>query len=189
MSLAGYRNKRDFASTAEPHGKKSAAKGKTLEFVVQRHVSSHLHFDFRLELNGVLKSWAVPKGPSMNPAEKRLAVMVEDHPIEYIRFKGLIPEGNYGAGKVEIWDNGNYMPLISENEPDTENGFEMQLEHGSAKFLLNGKKLKGEFALVQLKKSPKNWLLIKHDDEYAVHGRYDISDKNAQDRQSHRKSR
>jgi bifunctional non-homologous end joining protein LigD len=166
MSLTTYQRKRDFKSSPEPAARK--AKGKGLSFVVQRHDASHLHYDFRLQVDGVLKSWAIPKGPSMNPADKRLAVMVEDHPLAYGKFEGEIPEGNYGAGTVEIWDNGTYEP---EEVKATSAEKEMQsgLRKGSLKFVMHGKKLKGSFALVQLKNdsSGKNWLLIKHKDEYA----------------------
>lgn len=113
MSLLKYKDKRNFKSTPEPSGKKKGAPAKH-KFVVQRHDASHLHYDFRLEVNGVLKSWAIPKGPSMNPADKRLAVMVEDHPLQYARFQGEIPSGNYGAGSVMIWDHGTYEPLEAE---------------------------------------------------------------------------
>ena len=135
----------------------------SLIFVVQKHQSSHLHYDFRLEVNGVLKSWAIPKGPSMKPAEKRLAVMVEDHPLNYAGFEGTIPEGNYGAGTVEIWDSGTWEPLAG-----FENA-EKELEKGLLEFSLYGKKLKGEFMLVKMEKSytKDGWLLIKKNDEFA----------------------
>lgn len=131
-----------------------------MRFVVHEHHASHLHYDFRLEIAGVLKSWALPKGPSMNPAEKRLAVMVEDHPLEYGDFEGIIPEGQYGAGSVLIWDSGEFKP-----EGDLENS----LAKGKLVFTLNGKKLKGAFSLVLMKGrgSGKDWLLIKGKDSFA----------------------
>ncbi|HEY3405928.1 MAG TPA: DNA ligase D [Ohtaekwangia sp.] len=173
MSLRVYNQKRHFKRTPEPSGKsKAAPRKKILTFVVQRHDASHLHFDFRLELNGVLKSWAVPKGPSLNPADKRLAIQVEDHPLTYGKFEGEIPEGNYGAGTVEIWDNGTYEP--ENTTGDAQKELTKALHAGSLKFTLSGKKLKGSFALVRLKDGKdKNWLLIKHKDEYAVDKPYD----------------
>ena len=131
-----------------------------MRFVVHEHHASHLHYDFRLEIAGVLKSWAIPKGPSMNPSEKRLAVMVEDHPLEYGDFEGIIPEGHYGAGPVLIWDSGEFKP-----EGDLENS----LAKGKLVFTLNGKKLKGAFSLVLMKGrgSGKDWLLIKGKDSFA----------------------
>ncbi len=131
-------------------------------FVVHEHKATRLHYDFRLEMGGVLKSWAVPKGPSMNPADKRLAVMVADHPIEYIHFEGIIPPGQYGAGPVVVWDHGTYE-LAEEGSPD------VLLRGGKFAFVLNGKKLKGAFALARFAagKSGKEWLLIKKKDEQA----------------------
>jgi bifunctional non-homologous end joining protein LigD len=131
-----------------------------MRFVVHEHHASRLHYDFRLEIAGVLKSWAIPKGPSMNPSEKRLAVMVEDHPLEYGDFEGIIPEGHYGAGPVLIWDSGEFKP-----EGDLENS----LAKGKLVFTLNGKKLKGSFSLVLMKGrgSGKDWLLIKGKDSFA----------------------
>jgi bifunctional non-homologous end joining protein LigD len=166
MGLAEYRKKRSFKETPEPAGGKAA--GGKLTFVIQKHAASRLHYDFRLELNGVLKSWAVPKGPSLNPADKRLAMLVEDHPYDYGAFEGIIPEGNYGAGTVIIWDNGTYAPLApATTKAEQEKLLTKQFEAGSMKFTLNGKKLKGEFALVRMKSRQENaWLLIKHRDEY-----------------------
>jgi bifunctional non-homologous end joining protein LigD len=166
MSLATYNKKRNFKKTSEPKGKKSARENS--RFVVQRHDASHLHYDFRLELGGVLKSWAVPKGPSMNPADKRLAVMVEDHPVSYIGFEGIIPEGNYGAGTVEVWDSGLFIPIDKEHQLLSEAQALKALKNGELKILMQGKKLEGEFVLVRLHNDEKNWLLIKHKDEYAV---------------------
>ncbi|MEI9807025.1 MAG: DNA polymerase ligase N-terminal domain-containing protein [Bacteroidota bacterium] len=171
MALATYNKKRDFKATPEPKGK--GGKDNLFRFVVQRHDASHLHYDFRLELGGVLKSWAVPKGPSMNPEDKRLAVMVEDHPVSYIHFEGKIPAGNYGAGDVEVWDKGAFIPVDKELEKITERAALLALKKGELKIFLKGDKLEGGFALVRLKKDEKNWLLIKHKDEYAVGKKYD----------------
>lgn len=179
MSLTLYKKKRDFKSTLEPEGKFNPEVSK-LSFVVQRHKASHLHYDFRLEMNGVLKSWAVPKGPSMNPGDKRLAMMVEDHPYDYKDFEGIIPEGNYGAGIVEIWDKGFYSDLESSEKKKTEKKLLEELKAGSLKFTLYGKKLKGDFALVRMKSKGENtWLLIKHKDKYAVDEEYNSEEKTA----------
>ncbi len=175
MSLAQYKKKRSFKDTPEPEGavKKRASK---LTFVVQRHHASHLHYDFRLELDGTLKSWAVPKGPSLNPADKRLAMMVEDHPISYATFEGDIPEGNYGAGHVDVWDHGTYQPVDEHGENITAKEFAHNLHKGSIKFRMKGRKLKGEFALVNMHKDEKTWLLIKHRDEFATDEEYNSED-------------
>jgi len=130
------------------------------KFVVHEHKATRLHYDFRLELDGVLKSWAVPKGPSLNPADRRLAVMVDDHPLEYARFEGIIPEGYYGAGPVVIWDRGTWKPL----DPDPAEA----LRRGKLSFVLSGRKLRGEFVLTRLARgSGKDWLLMKKKDAYA----------------------
>lgn len=171
MSLEKYKQKRDFSKTKEPAAGK--ATGKKLSFVVQRHHASSLHYDFRLEMDGVLKSWAVPKGPSLNPGDKRLAMMVEDHPYDYKNFEGEIPAGNYGGGVVSIFDKGTYSALDKGTEKDLKNG----LNQGDLKFRLDGKILKGEFALVRFKNSEQNaWLLIKHNDKYAVKGKFNSED-------------
>src|SRR5690606_20864595 len=141
-----YHKKRDVAQTSEPKGT-VAPKRKELRFVVQRHHASRLHYDFRLEMDGVLKSWAVPKGPSLNPADKRLAMMVEDHPYSYRTFEGSIPKGNYGAGEVEIWDEGTYEPIEKVKGKTDDLVMRAELHKQSLKFILHGKKLKGEFAL------------------------------------------
>ena len=176
MALTLYNKKRNFNITPEPTGKAKSSASK-LSFVVQRHKASRLHYDFRLEMDGVLKSWAVPKGPSLNPKDKRLAMMVEDHPYDYKDFTGIIPEGNYGAGIVEIWDSGTYSDLDNSDKKTAEKKLKAGLESGNLKVRLFGKKLKGEFALVKLKASEDNsWLLIKHNDEYAVQGEYNSED-------------
>lgn len=171
MALTLYNKKRNFKNTPEPKG--AGSTNNSFRFVVQRHDASRLHYDFRLELGGILKSWAVPKGPSMNVTDKRLAVEVEDHPVSYISFKGKIPEGNYGAGTVEIWDKGVFFPVNEEVEKISEREALINLKKGELKFLLKGKKLEGGFVLVRMHKGEKNWLLIKHKDEFAVKGKYD----------------
>ena len=175
MSLLKYNSKRNFSDTPEPSGKKAGDSGKLI-FVVQRHHASHLHYDFRLELGGTLKSWAIPKGPSLNPKDKRLAMMVEDHPIEYATFEGDIPKGNYGAGHVDVWDHGIYEPIDENGEVITASKFAQNLHAGSIKFRMHGKYLKGEFALVNMKKDAKTWLLIKHKDQYATEDVYSSED-------------
>lgn len=167
MALTLYNKKRDFKQTSEPIGK--ASKESKLRFVVQRHHASHIHYDFRLEMNGVLLSWAVPKGPSLNPTVKRLAMHVEDHPVSYIDFEGTIPKGNYGAGTVEVWDHGNYVPVDEDGGTITEKQAYAAYKKGNLKFELKGRKIKGGFALVNLKKDGgKSWLLIKHRDGHAL---------------------
>ena len=168
MTLNKYNEKRNFNATNEPKG--SAEKPKQdVVFVVQKHAASHLHYDFRLEMDGVLKSWAVPKGPSMNPAEKRLAVMVEDHPYTYKDFEGSIEEGNYGAGNVIVWDNGSYTALDGQTKAAKKKNLKAGLLKGHIAIVLDGKKLKGAFDLVKLKGKQENaWLLIKKNDAYAT---------------------
>lgn len=176
-SLETYNQKRDFTKTAEPSGETAATDG-LLKFVIQRHAASHLHYDFRLEMEGVLKSWAVPKGPSLNPGDKRLAMMVEDHPYAYRTFEGSIPEGSYGGGEVEIWDAGTYEPLEKVKGKSDDLTMRSELHKGSLKFILHGEKLQGEFALVKIKSSTdgKSWLLIKHKDEFATTEDYNAED-------------
>lgn len=175
MSLAKYNSKRRFPDTPEPEGKEKDHAGELI-FVVQRHHASHLHYDFRLELNGALKSWAVPKGPSLNPMDKRLAMMVEDHPIDYATFSGTIPEGNYGAGRVDIWDHGTYEPIDDAGNLISPASFAHALDAGSVKFRMHGRYLKGDFALVHMHKGEKTWLLIKHKDQYATDEHYNSED-------------
>jgi len=167
MTLRQYNQKRDFKKTAEPKGIKRKSDGE-LRFVVQKHAASHLHYDFRLEINGVLVSWAVPKGPSANPSDKRLAMHVEDHPMDYIDFEGTIPQGEYGGGTVMVWDIGTYEP--EGDEPVSNHNAVMKKQHdsGSIKIVLHGKKLKGSWALVEMHGRGENqWLLIKHKDEFS----------------------
>jgi bifunctional non-homologous end joining protein LigD len=169
-TLDTYNAKRDFGHTAEPRGVPGRAKGDRLRFVVQKHDATRLHFDFRLELDGVLKSWAVTKGPSLNPADKRLAVEVEDHPIDYGTFEGTIPKGHYGGGTVMLWDQGYWEP---EEGVDPEKALAM----GELKFTLDGERLQGGWVLVRMKpranEKRNNWLLIKHRDEFSEQGRGD----------------
>jgi bifunctional non-homologous end joining protein LigD len=168
MSLSAYHQKRKFDKTPEPAGKELKTSG-PLRFVVQKHEASRLHYDFRLELDGVLKSWAVPKGPSLNPEDKRLAMEVEDHPMEYENFEGIIPKGNYGAGTVMVWDKGVYSPLDTVERKKAEKILRDQLKKGHLTFVLLGEKVKGEFALIKTPHAEeKAWLLIKKGDEYAT---------------------
>jgi len=168
MSLEKYVSKRDFSKTAEPKSGKSKDKDK-LMFVIQKHDASRLHYDFRLEMEGVLKSWAVPKGPSTDPKNKRLAMMVEDHPYDYMNFEGIIPQGEYGGGTVIVWDEGTYEPIEEiKGKKAQEKHLLEQLKAGSLKIKLHGQKLQGEFALVKTHGMGENgWLLIKHKDEFA----------------------
>lgn len=182
MALKDYNEKRKFDETSEPKGKTKKSNDQLI-FVIQRHAASRLHYDFRLEMDGVLKSWAVPKGPSLDPKDKRLAMMVEDHPYDYKDFEGNIPEGNYGAGQVEIWDSGTYEPLDNHSKLSDEKELLKELHAGSLKFILHGKKLKGEFALVKMKNTEENsWLLIKHKDDFAESD-YDAEENTAKNSQ------
>ncbi|MGB7220041.1 MAG: DNA polymerase ligase N-terminal domain-containing protein [Vicinamibacterales bacterium] len=184
MALEEYRKKRDFTKTPEPAGKAAKARGRERFFCVQKHLASHLHYDLRLEHNGVLLSWAVPKGPSLDPATKRLAMRVEDHPIEYGEFEGVIPEG-YGAGIVMLWDRGSWTPEVAD--------VDAALAKGDLKFTLNGYKLKGSWVLVRTtgrfpgarrrsgtsegsggSNESRSWLLIKHRDDWS--GELDITE-------------
>jgi bifunctional non-homologous end joining protein LigD len=168
--LAEYRRKRDFTRTAEPPGGSVASKQK-LAFVIQKHAASHLHYDLRLELDGVMKSWAVPKGPSLDPTVKRLAMQVEDHPVEYNSFEGTIPKGEYGGGTVMLWDRGTYS--YGGSDPDPIEGLRRGYQKGDFKFVLQGKRLRGSWVLVRTRRDEKGkaqWLLIKHRDEFAAEG-------------------
>jgi DNA ligase D-like protein (predicted 3'-phosphoesterase) len=161
MSLREYRRKRDPTKTPEPHeGARKRSKGDPI-FVIQKHDATALHYDFRLEVDGVLKSWAVPKGPSLNPADKRLAMPTEDHPMAYATFEGVIPEGEYGAGPVIVWDRGTFRNLRDESMREG-------LRKGHVTFWLDGEKLEGGFSLRRFRGSARaQWLLVKRDDEFA----------------------
>jgi len=181
VPLEEYKRKRRFEETPEPPPKLEKKSGH--RFVVQKHRATRLHYDFRLEMEGVLKSWAVPKGPSLDPADKRLAMQVEDHPVSYFDFEGTIPEGNYGAGTVMVWDVGTWEPLSPQvvkgkYVPGTDAEAREMLKKGDLKFRLHGQKLNGDFALIHMKarrpgSKGTEWLLIKKHDEYVVE-HYDI---------------
>ncbi len=160
-----YEKKRKFDKTPEPKWKVKKSSGKKGVFVVQKHDASQLHYDFRLEIEGALKSWAVPKGISNNPTDKRLAVETEEHPMDYGNFEGIIPEGNYGAGTVMLWDKGKFINLKGEKETpiDMKKSYEM----GMIEVFLEGKKLNGAYALIRFKGQNKNWLLFKMKDDFA----------------------
>ncbi|HSJ24241.1 MAG TPA: DNA polymerase ligase N-terminal domain-containing protein [Longimicrobiales bacterium] len=174
--LSEYRQKRDFGKTGEPSGSPDPkGRRRKLRFVIQKHAASHLHFDLRLELDGVMKSWAVPKGPSTDPAVKRLAMQVEDHPIEYNAFEGVIPEGQYGGGTVMLWDRGTYAPDEPRSGEADAGAVRRGLKDGKLSFTLHGDRLHGSFALVRTRRgeeagSRPQWLLIKHRDEHATPG-------------------
>jgi bifunctional non-homologous end joining protein LigD len=165
MTLEDYKKRRRFGISPEPSGKGSSGKNNDSKFVyvIQKHRATQLHYDFRLEWHGTLLSWAVPKGPSLDPSVKRLAMQVEDHPVEYASFEGVIPEGEYGGGTVMVWDNGTWEPEVED--------VDAALQKGDLKFTLHGKKLKGSWVLVRThgygRSSDKSWLLIKHRDQYA----------------------
>jgi len=162
--LSEYRKKRDFGRTPEPSGRQIMS-GKKPIFVIQKHDARNLHYDFRIEVNGVLKSWAVPKGPSLDPKIKRLSIETEDHPIDYADFEGSIPEGEYGGGTVMVWDKGTYRNL--KEKDGREVPMEKCIENGHLTIRLEGKKLVGGYSLTRFKKEDRQWLLVKMDDEEA----------------------
>src|SRR3979490_1094158 len=178
MPLEEYKRKRRFEETPEPPPKVEKKLGH--RFVVQKHDATRLHYDFRLEMDGVLKSWAVPKGPSLDPDDKRLAMQVEDHPVSYFSFEGIIPAGNYGAGTVMVWDVGQWQPLSptpvnGKFVPGTDKEAAAMLAKGDLKFRLNGKKLQGDFAIIRMRSrrpasKGNEWLLIKKRDDQAEEG-------------------
>src|SRR5436189_1675986 len=152
MLLSEYRRKRDFMKSREPSGEAAArARAGRLRFVIQKHAASHLHFDLRLELDGVMKSWAVPKGPSLDPSVKRLAMQVEDHPIDYNTFEGTIPKGEYGGGTVMLWDRGTYSSDAASSDDDEDDAIREGLRRGDLKITFHGERLHGSFALIRMK--------------------------------------
>ena len=178
MALNTYKEKRNFNKTPEPKDKVEKKTKGDLRFSFQRHQASRLHYDLRLEMEGVLKSWAIPKGPSMNPKDKRLAMMTEDHPYDYIDFEGVIPAGNYGAGIVDVFDEGTYHAPGIKDRAKSEKELLKGLKEGNLKFELKGKKIKGVFALVKMQDDKDNaWLLIKkEEDEFAVDEKFTSED-------------
>ena len=179
MSLDDYKTKRKFDKTPEPEGGEGSG---PLRFVVQKHQASHLHYDFRLEMGGILKSWAIPKGPSLNPDDKRLAMMTEDHPYDYRTFEGTIPNGNYGAGTVMVWDEGTYEPYGATGDRDEDDKLARAGVHKQhLTFILHGQKLNGEFALIKMHNAEDNaWLLVKADkDQFAGESDVTTQDKSA----------
>ncbi|MGW8194496.1 MAG: DNA polymerase ligase N-terminal domain-containing protein [Desulforhopalus sp.] len=174
-NLKGYQAKRDFRRTGEPKGEKDSSGGKKPLFVIQKHDASRLHYDFRIEVDGVLKSWAVPKGPSTDPREKRLAIPTEDHPLAYGEFEGTIPEDAYGGGTVLIWDKGSYRNL-KKDEDDNIVPLTRCLENGHVTIWLSGEKISGGYSLIRTDKNKdERWLLVKMDDEGADARRNPVS--------------
>jgi DNA ligase D-like protein (predicted 3'-phosphoesterase) len=173
--LQEYREKRDFGRTPEPAGDRSRSRRQPI-FVIQKHAASHLHYDFRLEVDGVLKSWAVPKGPSTDPREKRLAVPTEDHPLDYAGFEGIIPEGEYGGGTVLVWDTGPFRNITEKKGEFIPLG--QAVTHGHLKVWLEGQKLKGGYALTRFRTGKgESWLLVKMDDAEADASRNPVADE------------
>jgi DNA ligase D-like protein (predicted 3'-phosphoesterase) len=174
-SLKEYLEKRDFKRTSEPAGGRGPGSGEPI-FVIQKHAARNLHYDFRLEVDGVLKSWAIPKGPSTDPRDKRLAVPTEDHPLEYAGFEGVIPEGEYGGGTVLVWDTGIYRNLTEKKGEAIP--MDQAVAHGHVKIWLEGRKLKGGYALTRFKTGKdESWLLVKQNDEAADPGRNPVADE------------
>lgn len=162
--LSKYKKRRNFTKSPEPAGKRKVKPSKKPIFVIQKHDATRLHYDFRIEIDGVLVSWAVPRGPSLNPKEKRLAIRTDDHPIDYAKFEGTIPEGQYGAGTVMVWDIGKYKNIKTKNGRVV--SMKQCLKNGQIEIFLEGKKLKGGYALIQMRRKDQ-WLLIKMKDEHA----------------------
>ncbi|MGD8276543.1 MAG: DNA polymerase ligase N-terminal domain-containing protein [Gemmatimonadota bacterium] len=170
-SLSEYRRKRDFGRTSEPAGDVGPGDGGPLEFVIQMHAASNLHFDLRLELDGVMKSWAVPRGPTFDPATKRLAMQTEDHPMAYNHFEGTIPKGEYGGGTVMLWDRGRYFPDEAAPDEDAQVALRRELEKGKLSVTFLGERMRGSFALVRTEAGDRpKWLLIKHRDRFVRRG-------------------
>ena len=165
MSLEEYRRKRDFGQTPEPQGA-AAGEGGDLRFVIQRHDATRLHYDLRLEIDGVLKSWAVPRGPSMDPQDKRLAVRTEDHPLDYLDFEGVIPKGSYGAGTMILWDRGTYRVPEARDRAHAEELMRRGEQEGKLVFWLEGEKVRGAFHMVRMRGEKDQWLLFKGSDEH-----------------------
>jgi bifunctional non-homologous end joining protein LigD len=180
MGLKQYKKKRKFNKTPEPKGVQRRSTSGALRFVVQKHDASRLHYDFRLELGGVMLSWAVPKGPSLDPSARRLAMRVEDHPLEYRAFEGIIPEGNYGAGTVMIWDEGTYEPVPAGTPEENQRTLRAAVEKGHLRFILHGRKLRGRFSLVRMNRgNAKEWLLFKAGDDFASDSEVTEQDRSA----------
>lgn len=179
MSKSVYQKKRDFSKTTEPKGDKKGKRGKRPIFVIQKHDATNLHYDFRLEINNTLKSWAVPKGPSTNPDEKRMAIPTEDHPLDYANFEGKIPEDQYGGGTVIIWDKGTFENIRS-NEKDEVINLNKSFKEGVLEIKLKGKKINGGYSFIKMKsgKMKGNWLLIKKDDSEADARRKPVNTEN-----------
>lgn len=180
--LKKYVSKRNLKKSPEPRAEKAQQKASGLQFVVHKHAASHLHYDFRLEVGGVLKSWAIPKGPSLDPSVKRLAIMVEDHPYAYRKFEGVIPSG-YGAGTVMIWDRGTYS-VDGKPKKQSEALIKEGLKKGAIHFTLDGDKLHGRFSLVKFKEEGEEWLLIKSRDEFAASRDITLDDRSVISHQS-----